>query len=359
VVIPRFASLSVGTLVLAASACGSPLRGPLEPTAAVPEAPPANDAPVADARVTGGLAAGGGHTCALEMKGLYCWGDNANGELGVAPGSVTNGPVAVSGLGANVVELEANSLQTCVRLAGGRVECWGRNVEGQLGDGTTTDRARPAPVARVEDAVEIAAGGLSTCVRRAGGTVVCWGAFGLGQGSLTPVEVAGLTDVVELRTGQPGGRYCARTRAGQVFCWDFNDTESTTPDRVPALDGTHDLAVTIDQICALTNANQVLCLDLALETVSVVEGVDDAVQLVAGVTFVCWRRTGGDVGCSDHDGVVLPARRDFALDVPAVDLAAGQVHFCVRVSDGGVECFHDPKLSTTEDALVRVADLPL
>jgi Regulator of chromosome condensation (RCC1) repeat len=342
----RAASLMLGaTLALVASACGD-ASGPGTPGLLPPS--------------TRALAAGASHTCAIESPGVYCWGQNASGELGLTGKGQSSVPVAQTAVGKDVVEVAANSMQTCVRRASGRVECWGWNAEGGLGDGTTTDRATPMPVLGVEDAIEIAAGGLSACVRRVGGTVSCWGAFGLGHGSLVAVDVADLADVVALRTSQPGGRYCARTLAGKVVCWQDGDTETTAPVEVPELAGTHDLAVAVDETCGLTDANQVLCVE-DLGGLQMVDGVDDAVQISGGSDFVCWRRANGDVGCWDRDGVVLGVPRlDLSLDVPATDLSAGQVHFCVRVADGGVECFHDPLSGTSApDALVRVADLPL
>jgi hypothetical protein len=351
-------------LALAAAACGgAPLRLAASPSVS----PSADGGAGVGGAVTRALAAGGAQTCALEKAGLYCWGENSNGELGSDPGTALTGPVAVAGLDDGVVEVEANSNQTCARLADGRVECWGWNTEGQLGDGTRVDRARPGLVPGIDDAVEVAAGGLSTCVRRAGGAVACWGAFGFGFGSLSPVEVTGVADAVELRATQGFSKYCARTRAGQVFCWTLLDSTPSPPAAaIPALAGTHDIAIALSQICGLTDANNVVCADpYGQDSIAhPVEGVDDAVQLAAGTTFVCWRRAGGGVGCRDfYDNVIGSDRRDFVLDSPAVDLVAGQVHFCARVSDGGVECFHDPTMTISyplnaTDGLVRVNGLP-
>ena len=189
----------------------------------------------------------------------------------------------------------------------------------------------------------------------------------MGQGSLTPVEVAGVADAVELRTGQPGLKYCARTRAGQVLCWTLPDTTPGSPAAaIPELAGTHDIAITLPQICGLTNANRVVCVDQIVlgAGAAPLDGVDDAVQLAAGTTFLCWRRAGGGIGCRDfYANTIGSGRRDFELDSPAVDLAVGESHFCARASDGSVECFHDPTMTISfplnaTDGLVRVNGLP-
>ena len=92
-------------------------------------------------------------------------------------------------------------------------------------------RPSPALVQGLADAVELAAGHFFTCARTASGQVLCWGYdyFGqLGDGrsgarmtSSEPVEVAGLTDAVQLEAGQ--SHVCARRRGGEVVCWGDNE----------------------------------------------------------------------------------------------------------------------------------------
>jgi hypothetical protein len=139
-----------------------------------------------------------------------CWGSNGSGELGDGTTDYRSSPVYPSGIhdaisvsaGGGVMQL-ALQASTCAARAGGDVWCWGSNPSGQLGDGTTSDRSTPAPVTALSGVVEVAVGAVSihpqgahACARRADGSVACWGQNDVGQlgdGSTieraTPVEV--------------------------------------------------------------------------------------------------------------------------------------------------------------------------
>ena len=60
-------------------------------------------------------------------------------------------------------------------MANGTARAWGRNAEGQLGDGTTTQRNSPVAVATLTNAIAIAAGQDHSLALLADGTVRAWG----------------------------------------------------------------------------------------------------------------------------------------------------------------------------------------
>src|SRR5207245_2081803 len=100
------------------------------------------------------VAAGGYHTCARTTAGgLKCWGSNSNGQLG--DGTTTNRttPVDVSGLSSGVTAVAGGCFQTCAVTTAGGLQCWGRNDHGQLGDGTTTQRLTPVDVTGLSSGV--------------------------------------------------------------------------------------------------------------------------------------------------------------------------------------------------------------
>ena len=104
--------------------------------------------PSSDLQVTA-VAAGGAHTCALTATGTaYCWGANDHGQLGIGASGNRAAPTPVAAEGIAFHELTAGHDHTCGIATDGDAYCWGNNSDGQLGDGTTTDRWAPVRVRR-------------------------------------------------------------------------------------------------------------------------------------------------------------------------------------------------------------------
>ena len=172
------------------------------------------------------------HFCAVTTGGaVKCWGSNTHGELGDASNSFRTVPVQVSGLtsGISQVRTSKSDTVTCALTTSGGVKCWGRNHEGQLGDGTLTDRNVPADVTGLTSGVsQIAVGGAHACALLSDRTVKCWGdnvAGQLGDGSVTdspvPVTVAGITNATAIGAGAQ--HMCALLATGGVQCWGANN----------------------------------------------------------------------------------------------------------------------------------------
>ncbi len=160
------------------------------------------------------IAAGNAHACALMTGGgMKCWGTNYAGQLG--DGTTTNKttPVDVSGLTSGVSAIATTGGDhTCALTTGGGIKCWGFNSWGQLGDGTTADKTTPVDVSGLTSGVSaIASGGGHTCARMTSGGVKCWGnnLYGkLGDGTTanksTPVDVTGFeTELVAINYFAP------------------------------------------------------------------------------------------------------------------------------------------------------------
>lgn len=183
------------------------------------------------------VTAGRWHTCALLAdKRLACWGFNQFGQLG--DGTTTlrrNKPVLVNGLPGGVFSVSAGYNHTCAVLETGRVFCWGINDKGQIGNGFIENDSGDSNVLTPTEvlglsgpAVGIFLGGQHSCALLADGRVECWGSneYGeLGDGCYEkvkyrsrPTAVEGLDEPVMTMTAAEVYN-CARLTSGTVKCW--------------------------------------------------------------------------------------------------------------------------------------------
>jgi alpha-tubulin suppressor-like RCC1 family protein len=190
--------------------------------------------------VAGGLRfrevrAGGGHTCGVTTgHRAYCWGNNVYGQLG--NGSIDDGPqvvfhptpVAVVG-GLHFNEIAPGTLHTCALQPDNLAWCWGTNGFGALGDGTTTDHFTPVAVAGQLRFRQVSAGqNFHTCGVATGNLAYCWGtnfSGELGDGTTTtrlaPVPVAGGLQFRQVSAGT--NHTCGVTTGNVAYCWGLND----------------------------------------------------------------------------------------------------------------------------------------
>ncbi|MCX5859617.1 MAG: fibronectin type III domain-containing protein [Proteobacteria bacterium] len=139
------------------------------------------------------ISAGGFHTCALFAGGkVECWGDNSYGQIGNGTTTTAFVPVQVSGLSEEVTAISAGYSHTCVLTRAGGVKCWGINDSGQLGLGEIsgpeycTDSMPcsrfPREVQNLSSVIAmISAGAFHTCALTGGGGLKCWGDNAFGQ----------------------------------------------------------------------------------------------------------------------------------------------------------------------------------
>ena len=219
------------------------------------------------------ISKGGGHACAITDNGsIICWGWNHRGQLGTgssgdpdkdSEGLPTPTPTASLGEGRTAISISAGRIHTCALLDDGSVSCWGDNYDGQVGDNSTTNRYVPTPISSLGDgrtAVAISAGDSHTCAILDDGSVSCWGSNWdgeLGDGSSTqrniPASTASLGEgrhAIEIEAGYYHS--CAILDDGSVTCWgsassQFDTTNLTSP--TPAGDirnGMKAIAISLD-----------------------------------------------------------------------------------------------------------------
>lgn len=181
------------------------------------------------------LAAGRHHICAVRAdRVMVCWGSNILGELGLGTTTDMFVPTVVPGLGA-AARVGLGDYHTCVVLASGELSCWGANASGQLADGTITSRSSPVSTG-VTNAASVDLGSAHTCALLTDGTVRCAGYPGtVGDGSRVARVVltdTGLTGVTEIATGNYHS--CALLSTDRIMCWGANGWGQVTP--VPRVD---------------------------------------------------------------------------------------------------------------------------
>lgn len=197
--------------------------------------------PVAGGITFSSLAIGGETSCGLTPAGTaYCWGRGDHGRVGDGSGGPNrNSPVLVAG-GLTFARLTASAAHTCGRTTAGAAYCWGYNVFGQLGDGTTTDRSAPVPVVGGFVFAALAAGELHTCGLTTGVVAYCWGlnangqvGDGTGTNRTTPTPIVG--GPVFAGIVASGNHSCGLTASGAAYCWGQNLAgglgDGTTTDR--------------------------------------------------------------------------------------------------------------------------------
>ena len=161
-----------------------------------------NPVPVLNATMVNALAfyqvsAGRYHTCGVTTDNrAYCWGRNSEGQLGDGTATIASvtRPVAVAGA-LRFRQISASSYTTCAVTTDHRAYCWGWNHLGQLGDGTTTPHQIPNPVAGGLQFGQVEVGEEHTCgVTYPDNRAFCWGNNSngqLGNGTKTGQDTTG------------------------------------------------------------------------------------------------------------------------------------------------------------------------
>lgn len=130
------------------------------------------------------LALGSSHSCALLDTGeVRCWGANYYRQVGDGSGANRNPtPVALPSLPSGVTQIATGDYHSCALLDTGGVKCWGRNFFGQLGNGGNSDTQYPATISSLTSgATQVSAGGDTTAARLSDATAKGWGRNDNGQ----------------------------------------------------------------------------------------------------------------------------------------------------------------------------------
>ena len=164
-----------------------------------------------------------GHTCAVTADGAaFCWGLNTSGQLGDLTTTYSQIPVAVKAdgvlSGKSIAQVSAGVSHTCAVTTDGLAYCWGDNANGQLGDGTITQSTVPVAVSTAgvlanKKVAQITAASSSSCAITNEGLAYCWGSNSNGRlGNSSTVD--SYAPVAVTASGVLSGKFIAQIAGG-------------------------------------------------------------------------------------------------------------------------------------------------
>lgn len=181
-------------------------------------------------------------TCGLtfDLK-VECWGSNQFGMLGNGSGdagSVT--PVPVTGL-VNVLSISVGVHTACALSIANRLDCWGSNVDGLLGvdPGELSESNVPVRNSLVAYASQFDVGDENICITTAEFQVQCWGngdngvlgAFvASGPAPQTIPDQTGTGILENVTAIAVGNKFACARRLGGALCWGNNEKGSLGSD---------------------------------------------------------------------------------------------------------------------------------
>ncbi len=292
------------------------------------------------------IGAGPAHGCVVSNGSVQCWGGNGMGQLGngstIASAEATaTSPTIGTTSGAAALEMSVGGSHAC-GIANGQLYCWGDNARGQVGTGDTLNRTKPmSPISTVGIvATKVAAGGQHTC-SIANGQLYCWGDNTYGQvgigssGSsfiVTPTLVPYFTGktVTDVSAGKT--TTCA-IADGQAYCWGDNTAKQLG-------DGTFSAR---SSPVAVSGGSNVLT-GKAITSISA--GVTHTCA-VANASAYCWgSNTSGATGFGTTSGTSDPTRvsgGSAAASAGNITAAVTQISagngFTCAIINGAVNCW--------------------
>ena len=207
-----------------------------------------------------GIAAGIFNTAAITSEGrVFTWGYNGHGQLGDGTTISRDTPAEITSnfnlnTGETIIEITAGQYHTAAITSEGRIFTWGSNGYGQLGDGTIINRETPTEITsnfnlnESETVIEITAGNYHTAIITSEGRAFTWGRNEngqLGDGTSNtdahpmPTEITSnfILNAEEIVLTITAEYYhtAAITSQGRVFTWGYNISgqlgDGTTTDR--------------------------------------------------------------------------------------------------------------------------------
>ena len=280
--------------------------------------------PTADEKdcTSGWVAAARGdqHTCGIRVDGsLWCWGDNAFGQLGIGTQRARAEPARAGDPAQSWSAVAAGAGHTCAVDGDGALWCWGDNTHGQLGQSDPAYTAWPVPVLDGRVWQSVAAGAAHTCAVTTDHSLWCWGDNGFGQ--LGAGDSAGAPRPVETqpweRVACGAHHTCALAFDNSLWCWGRN----------------HEGQLGVGHTEPVTEPARVD--EQRWASVSLGDAHTCAVRFAG--TLWCWGDNGSGQLASDLAGTAAPEQVGGQVDWEWV--AAGHEHNCAVQGNGRLSCW--------------------
>lgn len=168
-------------------------------------------------------------------KMVFSFGDGSHGALGLPSGGDAYEPTQVERLPRYVSSVASGHYHSLAVTNQGEVWAWGRNEEGQLGQGLGVPREswnQPKIVQGLDkvEAITAAASGVVSMAVSKDGALWVWGKskrgqLGLGKGiteALIPQRVEALAEKEIVQVALGWGHALARTNEGKLYAWGYS-----------------------------------------------------------------------------------------------------------------------------------------
>lgn len=298
------------------------------------------------------IAAGGSHTCVLFREGTKvspeCWGRNSEGQWG--DGQTVSTPLDRSGpAGLNdAARIATGGNHTCVLHTSGALDCWGANDVGQVGAGKPDPKIVSPVTVIATGVVDVTAGEAHTCALLSSGQVKCWGAGSQGQlgtgsraDASTPQD-AGIANAKRVVAG--GAHTCAIRTDDTVACWGENLYGQLGARTVQALPS----STPVNVVDPVTRRN--------LQAKALGLGYAHTCAVLPTGSLKCWGANAqGQLGKGqvDTNQNVDPAPAPGITN--GSEVTAGRDHTCVLLTDHSVQCWGGNQLGQCGTGTVSAA----
>lgn len=185
------------------------------------------------------VSVGEGYVAAIASDGIYVWGDNSYGQLGINPKTATITPGTIHPLNINLedgesfVDISAGGRFAIALTNLGNVYAWGDNANGELGQGNKTQTYSPVKISTISNISNISAGTNTALAVTADKNVYGWGYSKKGNlgltvsGSITkPTKVTSLNDKDISIVSCADGFSAVVSEMGRVYTFGNNENGS-------------------------------------------------------------------------------------------------------------------------------------